>query len=131
MDELIVVLRKAFKIKEIKESVLDEEWLARNFESQIHSTGFCRIACEIIYKLTGGKERWTVKVISKKQWEHGSHYYLEEKGTKIILDITSDQYTLKDICIPYHLGRGTSFRTNPEKLSKKGQLLVKCAGINI
>ena len=130
MDGLIKALRQAFTIKEIKESILDEEWLARNYESKIDSTGFCRIACEVIYKLTGGKERWTVKVVSKKQWKHGSHYYLEEKATKMILDTTSDQYTLKDICIPYHLGRGTGLRTNPEKLSKKGQLLAKAAGIN-
>jgi hypothetical protein len=129
-DELIKALRHAFKIKEIKESVLDKEWLAKNYESNIDSTGFCRIACEIIYKLNGGKERWMVKVISKKKWEHGSHYYLEEKSTKAILDITSDQYRSKNICIPYGLGRGTGLRTNPEELSKKAQILAKYAGIN-
>ena len=124
LDELIAHLRQAFSSDEIKRMVLDQEWLQRNYDSGIDSTGFCRIACEVIYKLTGGTQKWILKIISRRSWEYGSHYFLEEKGTGNIVDITSDQYTELGITIPYNLGRGTGLRTNSDHLTRKAQILA-------
>jgi hypothetical protein len=125
--EVVEKLKKSFKSNELKEKVLDKEWLEKNKKTGIDSTGFCRLSVEVIYKLFGGKDDWTVKIISKKAWTHGSHYYLENKNTKEIVDVASDQYESLGIEIPYNLGKGTGLRSNPTVLSKGAEILAKHA----
>ena len=129
LDDVVKKLKKSFTDEELKKKLLKSEWLQKNLESGIDSTGFCRLSCEIIYKLFGGKDEWLVKIISKKNWEHGSHYYLQNKKTDKILDVAKDQYESKGITIPYELGKGTGLRSNPKKLSNDAEILAKHANI--
>ena len=41
---------------------------------------------------------------------NGTHYFLVNKHSQEILDVTSEQYTLRGIEIPYHLGKGKGLR---------------------
>jgi hypothetical protein len=61
LEYIIEQLQKAFDTESIKETVVDSHWLTINKETGINSTGFCFAASEVIYRLTGGSEIWTVK----------------------------------------------------------------------
>ena len=124
LEKLIEKLQLAFTNPNVKEAVLDQEWLEKNLQSGIDSTGFCFAACQVIYKCNGQKVKWLVKVISRKKWEYGSHYYLQNKQTNEILDVTKDQYIQKGISIPYELGKGVGIRGY-----SKGIILAKHIGI--
>jgi hypothetical protein len=128
-NEISKKLKNSFKDKTLKEKVLDPDWLEKNISSGIDSTGFCRLSCEVIYKLFGGKDVWKVMIINKKNWEHGSHYYLENKETKEIVDVSKEQFENRGIKIPYELGKGTGLRSNPLVLSSKAKELAKHAGL--
>jgi hypothetical protein len=58
-------------------------------------------------------------------WNGGTHYFLEKKSNKEILDITSDQYTKRGIAVPYELAKGTGLRN----ISKKARLLAELSGL--
>lgn len=121
MDDLEILinkLRESYKNEEVKEFALVDEWLKKNKENKIDSTGFCYVSCQIIYFKTGGSKKWKIKQIHKNKWIHGTHYYLEDRETGEILDITSDQYTKLGLEIPYELSRGTSFRFGVTKKAK-------------
>ena len=127
IENLILKLRTSFADEAVKKSVVDEKWLRKNNESGIDSTGFCFAASEVIYRLCGGKDKWKVMSISSKDWEFGSHYYLQDRNSGEILDITSDQYTEKGLTIPYQLGKGKSFRA----VSRKAKNLAKAIGADL
>ena len=125
LEELVKKLKLAFADPDVKKTVLDQEWLEKNIQSGIDSTGFCFAACQVIYKCNGQSINWVIKVISRKKWEYGSHYYLQNKQTNEILDITKDKYIQKNISIPYELGKGIGIRGY-----SKGKLLAKHIGID-
>lgn len=58
LEEIIGKLKAAFQNDEVKAAVLDKEWLIKNNDTGIDSTGFCYAACEVIYRLDGGKDKW-------------------------------------------------------------------------
>ncbi len=126
LEDLIKAIRHSFTIPQVKKAVLDAEWFEKNNNSGVDSTGFCFAACQVIYKCSGQKEKWTIKIISRTLWEYGSHYYLQDKITGEILDITSDQYSEKGISIPYTLGKGTGIRGY-----SKGKILAGFLGVTI
>jgi hypothetical protein len=122
IDKLLI----AFKDDKIKRQVLDSNWYQLNIERGIDSTGFCFSASEVLYRLTGGTEIWMVKrLIDPTNWNQGTHYFLYRKSNNEIVDITSNQYTERDIEIPYERGRGTGLRY----ISNKAKLLALLAGI--
>ena len=127
LEEIINKLLDSFKSLEVKEQVLDKEWFDKNLESNIDSTGFCFYASEVIYRLFNGKERWTIKRISKEDFDEGPHYFLYDKLNNKILDITSDQYTKLDIKIPYEKGKGRGL----QNISKKAKILANSIGYNL
>lgn len=127
LDEILSKLDQAFNRDDVKKAVLKPEWYIKNIESGINSTGFCYIANEVIYHLNGGFNKWQVVMISKKNWEHGSHWYLINDSTGKSLDITCDQYTFKRIRIPYELGKASGFLT--KGLSKRAKLLAEMADL--
>lgn len=127
LNEIILKLKDAFKNEEVKKAVLKEDWYQKNIESGIDSTGFCYAASEIIYRLSGGKENWKKASISEKKWEHGGHCFLINKKNGEILDITADQYTLKNIKIPYEIATYSGFRT-PD-FSNSARKLAQSAGL--
>lgn len=127
LDEIKQRLKQSFKDDAIKHAVLDSDWYDKNINSGIHSTGFCYAACEVIYRLTGGKDKWKKFAISKDKWTLGGHCFLVDKETGERLDITSDQYTSQDINIPYDLGKAGGFRT--KDFGIKAKKLAKMTGL--
>jgi hypothetical protein len=125
LETIIASLKSGFQRQDIKEAVLRDEWLEKNINSQIHSTGFCYSASEVIYRLTGCKENWFKKSISKEKWKYGGHCFLQNKKTNEILDITSDQYSELNIPIPYELGVAGGFRT----ITNSAKILSKLCGL--
>lgn len=124
-DNLILRLRESFKKEEVKKNVLDNVWYTKNKEKGIDSTGFCFYASEVVYRLTGGKSRWILKRISKDNWIFGPHYFLFDKITEQILDITADQYGVEKI--PYEKAKGRGL----QRKSKKATLLALFVGENL
>ena len=127
LNEIIQRLKKSFEDDSIKRAVLDSDWYEKNINSGIHSTGFCYAASEVIYRLTGGKDKWKKIAISKDKWELGGHCFLENKESGEILDITSDQYALRNIIIPYDKGKAGGFRT--KDFGVKANKLAKMTGL--
>ncbi len=127
LDEIILKLKKAFERDDVKRAILKPEWYKKNIESGVDSTGFCYAASEVIYRLTGGKEKWKKVAIPEKEWEYGGHCYLINKETNEILDITADQNTSLGIEIPYDKGIAGGFRT--KNYGNGAKLLVKMAGL--
>jgi len=124
--EIINILRNSFSNDTIKRQILDESWYHQNIDSGIDSTGFCFVASEVLYRLTGGKNNWQVVSINDpKDWNNGTHYFLKRKLNSEIVDITEDQYTSRDIIIPYSLGRGGGLRF----VSNKARLLARLSGL--
>lgn len=127
LEEIVSKLKEAFKRNNVKKAVLKPDWYEKNIKSGIHSVGFCYAASEVIYRLTGGKEKWKKIAISEKDWNLGGHCYLENKETGDRLDITADQYESANIDIPYEKGKGGGFRT--KDFGKKAKILAKMTGL--
>lgn len=111
LNTIIEKLEIAFKRNDVKKEVLTDEWYDKNMSSGIDSTGFCYVASEVIYRMTGGKSVWKKVSITDSKWEHGGHCFLINKQTNQILDVTKNQFTELGITIPYHIGIGGGFRT--------------------
>lgn len=123
LEALVIDIKSIFNNEDVKASVLDNEWLVKNKNTGIHSTGFCFSSCEVIYRLTGGKNRWFIKSIDKSIWDEGTHYFLQDKLTNEILDVTSDQYTDRGIDIPYTLGKAKGLRNVSNRAKKLASFL--------
>jgi hypothetical protein len=126
LDNILNKLQEAFKSEDVKKTVLDGMWYKKNKEKEIDSIGFCFFASEVIYRLTGGKERWTLKRLSNEVWPLGLHYFLYDKMNGKVLDVTADQYG-SDVKIPYELAKGRGLRCK----SKRAILLAKCIGFDL
>ena len=127
LTTIINALQNAFERNDVKEEVLDDYWYKLNVETGIHSTGFCFSASEVIYRLNG-KDNW--KVLSLKDpdhWSNGTHYFLENRHSKEILDITRNQYEERGIEIPYDLGKGRGLRN----VSNNAKTLAQMAGLGV
>jgi len=127
INEITQRLKHAFDNDNVKRVVLDPDWYKKNVESRISSTGFCNAASEVIYRMDGGKDKWKKISISKRSWELGGHCYLVNKETGERLDVTEDQYTSKNIIIPYEKGRAGGFRTKDYGI--KAKKLAEMAGL--
>jgi hypothetical protein len=125
LDVIIAALESAFERTDVKKAVLDEDWYSLNIESGIHTTGFCFAASEVIYRLNG-KGNW--KVVSLKDpdhWNNGTHYFLKNRNSGEIFDVTRNQYEERGIEIPYDLGKGRGLRN----ISNKAKTLSQMAGL--
>jgi len=68
-------------------------------------TGHCYVASEAFYHLCGGKEVFTPMVM---QVPTGTHWFLKQKESGAIIDLTADQFDLE---LDYSTARGTGFLT--------------------
>lgn len=129
MKELIQKVKESFKNEEVKLLLINkwiqpnDYWYNINKETSllgIDSTGFCYLASELIYFETGKSSKWWFKqIISNKLPYNGHHFYLQDKLTNEMLDITSDQF--EGIRIPYEENKNKSIRfmsTNCKKYKK-------------
>ena len=93
-------------------SSLTPDLLHRKYRNQTSPVGgHCYIVSEALYHLLGGKYSGLKPM--HLIHEGKSHWYLQDKVTEDILDITADQFTTP---VPYEQGRGKGFLTrNPSK----------------
>lgn len=129
MDTLINSIRASFDRDEVKRLLIvggDTYWFDINATSDIASTGFCYLASEVVYNLTGKSKQWWFKeIIAPDILPHnGKHYYLQNKDTGAILDITSDQFAHTQIPYDRSKNKGIRFR------SKNCNQFIKILGIN-
>ena len=125
---MIEKLTEAFKREDVKKAVLDDKWFKINKELNIDSAGFCYAASEVIYRKTGEKEIYKLGRISEKKWDDGGHCYLIKKSNDEKVDITKNQYTERNISIPYELAHiGGGFRY-PNK-TRIAEILSEMAGL--
>jgi hypothetical protein len=121
--ELVKKLRASFSDDTVKKllinNVTGDFWYKINANSTISSTGFCYLASEVIYKLTGGAKRWWFKELISDAIPNQYHYFLQDKKTGEIVDPTADQF--QDIQIPYHLAKNKGKRFT----SKNCNALIK------
>lgn len=128
MDENLIIetLRRSFQDDNIKRQILNTHWYQLNIDSGIDSTGFCFSASEVLYRLTGGNAIWQVRYLhDPNHWNNGTHYFLKRRTNNAIIDITSDQYTDREIEIPYNNGRGRGLRN----ISNNARLLARLSGL--
>lgn len=82
-------------------------------------SGHCYVASEVMYHLLGAE--WQSYHIKH---EGLPHWFLKNKNTNEILDVTKDQFKTP---VPYENGRRTPFMT--KKLSKRGVEFKKRMGL--
>lgn len=102
-----------FSIDELSSAIirnLDDKYLKKIYLSEPERnnvTGHCYLASEVFYHLTGGKEKWTPQVGHDGE---GTHWWLKDKHSNTIVDVTSSQYTDFGQEPPYETGKGCGFQ---------------------
>ena len=102
-------VKKLLIYKDMNGNVVDKFYFD-NKNSAIESTGFCYLVSLLIYHIDGKSMKWMFKTITDELFvkENGSHYFLQNKKTKEILDLTADQFT--GVEIPYEKSKGIPIR---------------------
>jgi hypothetical protein len=120
-------VRASFADEEIKKLLINDitgtKWYDINAQSHIHSTGFCYLATEVLYRLMGGSSRWWFKELQSEALPHRWHYFLEEKSTGRIVDATRDQFGHLPIHYQFATNKGVRFA------SKNCNAFVKYLGL--
>jgi len=125
--ELVNLIIKSFEREDVKQllknEILGDYWYNINKSSNNHSVGFCYLASELYYHLDGKSEKWWFKEITSTECLpfNGKHFYLENKQTGEILDITKSQFD--GINIPYHLAKNKGIRYMSKNCFKFKKLL--------
>ncbi len=83
LPETVFILREAFKEKQIREKVLGRDEHPDNY-----SRGFCLVASYYIMQTSLNPDDWSMNQLNPQL----NHWYLKEKSTNQILDITFDQF---------------------------------------
>lgn len=105
-------------IRKIRKN-LTPDLLDRKYKPQFHRmSGHCYVASEVLWHLLGGvSSGWKPMQV---RHEETSHWYLQNKETGEILDVTADQFVYP---VPYAEGRGRGFLTS--KPSKRALILME------
>lgn len=78
------------------------------------SRGFCEIASLLwIYHMG---DAWDLMQIRGTDWSHGPHFYTRHRISGQIIDITVDQYSIRNLTVPYHLGQRVEIDRRRKKL---------------
>jgi len=125
-QNLVDIISKSFDNEEVKlllkNNIFGDYWYDINKLSKNHSVGFCYLASELYYHLDGKSKKWWFKEInSPEHLPHGKHFYLKNKETGEILDITKSQFD--GIEIPYHLAKNKGIRFVSKNCNKFKKLL--------
>ena len=72
--------------------------------------GHCYVATEALYHSLDDRTKYQIQ--HGKDHEGVVHWWLREKETGEIVDVTSDQYYSQGLTPPYNNGRNGSFLTN-------------------
>jgi hypothetical protein len=127
-QDLIDIIKKSFEREDVKQLLkndfLGDYWYDINKSSTNHSVGFCYLASELYYHLDGKSKKWWFKEITSPDNlpYNGKHFFLQNKETGEILDITKDQYD-SNIIIPYHLAKNKGIMYMSKNCFKLKKLL--------
>lgn len=111
-----------FIVNEIKKTLtidlLKKEY-HQQYKNEHYTYGHCYAASEALYYLTGEKDLWIphqgfCPIL-------GSHWWLVNKVTQKIVDITAEQFYFKNIEPPYSNGNGRGFMQQ----SNRSKLIIK------
>lgn len=123
MQALIDEIRSKFSDERYKQLLIapyvepPSYWYDINKNSVVPSTGFCYVASEVFYKLNGGaKKYWFRKLLTDKLPYNGQHFFLMDKETNEIVDLTADQFGELDI--PYHEAKNIGLRFTSKRCNE-------------
>ena len=105
----ILLFRDSFKLRKIKQKMKN----AYDYDSQ----GFCESASLAFVKIMGSD--WQVFYISSAAWNMGPHIFIRHIPSRTILDLTFDQYSYRDIEIPYNLAQPVNITNRNKNLGGK------------
>jgi len=115
-------VKKLLIYKDIEGNTVDKFYLDNKI-SDMETTGFCYLVSLLIYHADGKSKKWMFKTITDESFvkENGTHYFLLNKESKEILDLTSDQF--KGIKIPYEKSKGIPIRFLNKNVKKYATIL--------
>jgi hypothetical protein len=126
-QKLVDLITNSFEREDVrlllKNDILGDYWYNINKSTKVPSVGFCYLASELYYSLDGKSKKWWFKKIESPEILpfNGVHFYLENKETGEILDITKSQY--ENIEIPYHLAKNKGIRFISKNCKKLKEIL--------
>lgn len=114
---LLEIYNKIDLINKIRSALSDELRNKKYQESDNKMKGHCYVASEVFYHLMGGSNSGYIPQVIKIDGD--THWFLKNKKTGEIVDITHDQFKHK---IPYNLAKGIGFLT--KEPSKRAQEVI-------
>ena len=99
----IRLFRDAFKRDSVKKDVFVTP---RNvfWRFDYDSAGFCYVS-SVVFSVVTGVQNWNLMYIDSDKWSvQIPHYYLQHVKSRIIFDLTYDQFSVKGLNIPYEIG---------------------------
>ena len=79
--------------------------------------GFCEPASLALADKMGPD--WDLMEIKGRDWTGGPHFFVQHRPSGRVLDITSDQYAVRGIRVPYNLGRAVKIDRRRQKVLDK------------
>jgi len=115
-------VKKLLIYKDFEGNIIDKFYID-NKKSDIESTGFCYLVSLLIYHMDGKSKKWMVKTITDELFikKNGRHYFLLNKESNKILDLTIDQF--KGIEVPYEKSKGIGIRFINKNVKKYASIL--------
>jgi hypothetical protein len=115
-------VKKLLIYKDVEGNLVDKFYLD-NKKSDIQSTGFCYLVSLLVYHVDGKSRKWMLRTITDEDFinSNGTHWFLLNKETKEILDLTKDQF--KGIDIPYEKSKGVGIRFVNKNVRKYAKIL--------
>jgi len=104
----------------LSSDLLKKEYVEENETNPMF--GHCYVASETLWYLIPHTIRWAFSPVCGKDEDGITHWWVENKQTGEIYDITGDQYFSKGKTPPYENGKRASFLTN--KPSKRCSVLL-------
>ena len=112
---LALYFRDSFKLADVKYQSFWVDLREDMKKFRYDSDGFCRAASLDFALMMGGEPDWQLMYIDGL-WTYGPHHYLLHTPSKIILDLTYDQYANTGINIPYQLGKPIEMKFKQERI---------------
>ena len=100
----VLLFRDSFKIQNIKYKTFYPTLSKSDINDLGYdSTGFCYVS-NASFMLLNKDIPFELYFIDERKWFLGPHFFLKEKNTNLVFDLTYDQFTYNGNTIPYNLG---------------------------
>ena len=110
---LVLYFRDSFKLPDVKYQTFWQDIGEGMNRFTYDSDGFCRVSSINFIKQMGKNPDWKLMYIDSS-WLYGPHHFLVHEPSRLILDLTYDQYTHAGMYIPYNLGKPIQIETEDE-----------------